>query len=420
MRLQTIGPSVCAMLLVLGTTALPQQVSRPTGASPTIVQGTLIAPESSPFRLSAVITQGRDPAPVAYVEMLWVTPDKWRRTIQSDDFSQTLIVNGEKVSEQDSSDYFPLEIRSLVTAMVDPESILEEHRPEDRLVTKSNGRSDESGVLCLDENKKMCIAEPTGLTEIVGLPGHSLDFSSYQNFKGKRIARLITDTVGVGEYLKAHVSSLKELKDPDDSLFLVTQPTAKENQIRTTILQEADFRSLALEAPVIVWPQVLDGRTTGTASFYVSMDRTGRVREVLPIYTDNERSNDSARAQILRWKFRPIVKDGSPVQAESILTFKLDTRAWGPPAPLDDAAARKLASNIIDPVIPPGLAPPGSTYTLWAAIDADGKLIEVIPAEGIPGLFQPCYQALQKWHFSPILQDGEPRPYRAEIKFQVP
>lgn len=266
----------------------------------------------------------------------------------------------------------------------------------------------------------MCIVQRTGLTEIVGVPGLSVEFSSYQNFKGKRVARLLRDTVGVGEYFTAQVSRLEELKNPDDSLFQIAESSPKENQIRTVTLPEDEFRNWALEAHEIVWPQVLDGKTTGTASFYVSTDRTGQVREVLPVYTDNERSNDSARRQIMRWKFTAVVKDGSPVQTESILTFKLDTRAWGPPDPLSDEEVRKLASDIVEPVIKPGIAPSGTTYTLWAAIDADGNLIEVIPAGGIPGLFQPCYQAIQKWHFNPIIQDGEPRPYRAEIKFQVP
>ena len=107
------------------------------------------------------------------------------------------------------------------------------------------------------------------------------------------------------------------------------------------------------------------------------------------------------------------------MQAESILTFGLNTRAWGPAAPLSDAEARKLASNITEPMVPPGTAPAGTVYTLWAAIDSEGNVIEVIPAEGPPGLFGPCYQALLKSHFNPILENGEPRPYRAEIKFRI-
>jgi hypothetical protein len=411
---------VSALLLAIGATAPAQQVSDSRESTPRVVQPALIRPGSSPFHLKAIVTEGRDPTPVARIEMFWVSPDKWRRTIESGDFSQTLIVSGSEVFEQDSDDYFPIELHALVTAMVDPKPILDAHTSAYRLLTKANGRSDESGTICFQDNNKMCAHSPFGLAEIVGTPGHSVEFTSYQDFDGRRVARVLVDTVGVGESLKAEVTELKKLKNPDDSLFLIAEPTPKEKQIRSVILPEAEFRNFAVEMYDIIWPQVLDGRTTGTASFYVSMDGSGKVREVLPVYTDNERSNDSARAQIMRWKFKPVVQDGFPAQAESVLTFALNTRAFGPPAPLSDAEVRKLASNIVDPMIPPGTAPSGTTYTLMAAIDSDGNLIEVIPAGGPPGLFQPCYQAIRLWHFNPILEDGQARPYRAEIKFQVP
>jgi len=177
---------------------------------------------------------------------------------------------------------------------------------------------------------------------------------------------------------------------------------------------------LVLESHEIIWPQVLDGATTGAATFYISVDRSGQVREVLPLHTANERTNDSARRQLIKWKFKPALKDGIPVQAESILAFTLNTRAWGPSAPLNDTEVRGLVSNAVEPVFPHGKVASGDSCSVMVAIDSEGYLIEAIPGTGTPGLFQACYQAISKWHFRPILQDGEPRPYRAEIKFQVP
>lgn len=420
MRLRIYTSAACATLLGLGATAQAQQVSGSAASTPIVVQGTLIAPGNSPFQLEATFTEGNDPDPVGHIEMLWLAPDKWRRTIDADQFSQTLIVNGDKIFEQDSDDYFPVRLNALVTAMVDPKPILDAHRPEDRSSTRANGQSLESGVICFDPNKRMCVAGRNGLTEIVGTPGHSISFSRYLNFNGMRIAHLLTDTVGVGELLRAEITELKDLKDPDESLFAVAEPTPKEKQIRSVVLSDAEFHGLAINTLEIIWPQVLDGRTVGTAAFYISIDRTGRVREVRPVHTDNERSNDSARNQIMRWKFNPAVKDGFPVQAQSVLTFALNTRAFGPPGILSDAEVRKLVSNMVDPVFPQDIAPSGTKYSLWAAIDSDGNLIEAIAGDGPPPLWGPCYDAIRKWHFSPIMEDGQPRPYRAEIKFQVP
>jgi hypothetical protein len=412
--------TVCAAVLALAAIAPAQQVSDQLNQSPSIVQATLGAPGNPSFQLKAVITEGRDPTPIGHVGMSWVDSNKWRRTIESDDFSQTLVVNGDVVFQQDSDDYFPVALNTLVTAMVDPRPILDAHRPGDRLQTKANGASSESGIICFGPDKKLCVTNPDGLVEIVGTPGHSVAFTRYEDFKGMRVARVLTDTVGVGELYKAQITEIKELKNPDDSLFAVPQPTPEEKQIRSVVLSEAEFRTLALETHDIIWPQVLDGNTIGTAAFYISTDRSGKIREVLPVHTDNERSNDSVRNQLMKWTFKPAVKDGFPAQAQSILTFILNTRAWGPPDPLSDAEVRKLASNIVEPVIPPGLAPSGTIYTVRVAIDSDGNLIEAVPAEGIRGMFQPCYDAIRQWHFSPILEDGQPLPYRAEIKFQAP
>ena len=391
-----------------------------TVSGPSVVQGSLTAPGGTPFHLRAVITERGDPNEHVDVEMSWVAPDKWRRTIRSQEFSQTLIVNGDKVFEQDSDDYFPLGIQTLVTAMVNPEPVLDAARPGDRVMTKANGAADESGKTCFGANSSMCITSHSGLTETVGGEGRRVDFMEYEKFKEKRVARVLIYHIDPGDSLQSRITTLGELKNTDEEQFLIQDPTPKQRQIRSVVVSEAELRALALEPTEIIWPQVLeDNRTTGETSYYVSLDRSGRVREVLPLSVAIERADDSARRQIMKWKFKPVLKDGVPVQVEAVLNFHFDTRAYGPAAPLTDEEVRKLASNIVEPVFPPG-ASPGSTFTLALAVDAEGKVIESIALGGSRELSQPCSTAVGKWHFSPILEDGKPRPYRAEITCRVP
>ena len=304
--------------------------------------------------------------------MYWVAPNKWRRTIESDDFSQTLVVNGDNAHEEDSRDYFPLGLQTLVTAMVDPQPILDAHRPGDRLQTKANGASSESGSLIF--GGRLVVKSPYGLTQSVGAPRHSVDFMKYEDFKGKRVARILSDSVGVGESLRATVTKFKEFKNRDDGLFQITEPTPKEKQIHSVVLHEADFRSLATDRLEIVWPQVLDGETTGTSEFYVSVDRSGQVREVLPLHTDNERSNDWARRQMMKWKFKPVMREG-PVQAE-YFDVCLEHSSLGTACSLSDAEARKLASNIAEPVISQGAAPSGRMIPFGSQSIPKGTLLK--------------------------------------------
>jgi hypothetical protein len=404
------------LLLVQSLFAMAQQPAEIS--TPSVVQGALIAPGSTPFHLKATITEKGDPDSKAVVEMYWVSEKKWRRTIQSEDFSQTLIVNGDKVSEEDSEDYFPIGLQTLVTAMVDPKPILDAWRPGDMVRTKANGASRESGEVCYASG--ICARSNYGLLESVEATGHSVEFMDYKTFRGKRVARRLVHSRGSGDSMTAQVTELGELKHPDEHLFEIRQATAEEKRIHQIVVPQPELRSQAVESHDIVWPQALDGATTGSASFYVSVDPSGQVREVVPVKTANERTNESACRQLMRWKFKPIIKDGMPAQAESLLTFILNTRAFGPASPLSDAEVRKLASNTIEPVIPPGTVPAGATYTLRVAIDSDGRLIEAIGGDGPHELNMPCYQAVSKWQLKPFLQNGEPMPYRAEITCRVP
>jgi hypothetical protein len=391
------------------------------GPGAQVVQATLTEPGGTPFYLHAVITERADPNEHVNIEMSWVGPDKWRRTIKSQEFSQTLSVNGDKVLEQDSADYFPLGIHVLASAMVDPRTVTDALRPGDPVRTKANGKSDESGRICFDAAGKMCGVGRYGLTESVGGPGRSVDFMDYQKFKGKRVARQLIYHIDAGDSLQARVMTLGELNSRDEAQFSIVDPSPREKQIRSIILPEAELRSLALQPTEIIWPQVLeDNQTTGETSYYVSPDRSGAVREILSLSVAVERADDSARRQILKWKFRPKLKDGVPVQAEAVLNFHFDTRAYGPASPLSDEEVRKLASNVVDPVFPAGTAPSGSTFTLAVAVDVEGKLIGSIALDGPHQLYQACLQAIGKWQFNPILEDGKPRPYRARITCRVP
>lgn len=408
----------CLVVAGMGICAAAQQSGSEKSPGVSVVQGSLVALGSAPFHLKAEITEDSDQEPKATVEMFWLDPAHWRRVIRSEEFSQTMVVNGEKVFEQDSTNYFPLGLWSITTAMVDPAPILAKLGPADQVRTKANGLSSESGVSCFDPNHRMCMRGPWGLDEFVGGAGHSIDFTEYRPFRGKRIARRLVYLVSAGDFMTARVTELEDLNHSDDEMFAVDQPTDPSQRLRIVTLDQAALMNLATEKSEIIWPQVLDGATTGKGSFYISIDTAGKIREVEPLRTDNERTNDPAIRQIMRWKFKPPVVDGIPAQVEGVLTFDLNTREYGPKNPLNDADGRKQATNIVAPVVPNGSVPPGTIFRIWVAVDADGFIIEEIVLDGPPDLFTPCDRALHQWHFQPILENGQPRPYRTLIEFR--
>lgn len=391
-----------------------------------LIQPRLTATGGLPFHLKAAIYEKDDPDNKTKVEIFWAAPDRWRRTIESDAFTQAIIVNGDKIFEKDSDDYLPLHLETLILAMVDPQPLLDALRPGDRVETQANGgrkippfcaklRPGDEGRFAV-----VCGLGPFKEVEMIGAPGHPVMFADYQKFKDGKVARLLITVPEIGVSWRADVLKLEELKHPDPDLFAIVDPTAKQSQLNTAFLTEAELRALSIEKPEIIWPQVLDGKTEGTASYFVSVDRSGAVRETVVVNSDNERANDSARRQLQKWRFTPASKGGVLVQAEGILTFALNTRAFGPANPLTNEEARKLASNIVEPEIPAGKFPSGTVYSLRVAVDHEGNVIEVIAGDGPADLFKPCYDALKKWKFGPLMERGQPRPYRANISFRVP
>src|SRR5438105_10087843 len=207
-----------ASYLVLIAFPLPLNAQRSrsiTSPIRDVVQSTLTAPEGIPFHLKAVITQGSDNSLYGVVEMFWFAPDHYEREITSKEFSQTLVVDGQTLFENDSSDYFPLELRTLVTAMVDPKPILDAVRDGDRVVTKANGGTSESGATCYGKGGTMCVNDPAGMREVVAASGHAVTFADYQPFEGKPVARLLTNAARLGEEpLRLRIIALEAIRSP--------------------------------------------------------------------------------------------------------------------------------------------------------------------------------------------------------------
>src|ERR1700690_2736246 len=117
--------SVCLLPFVLSAftfISYAQGGSVAEAAQRAVVQSKLTSPGGTPFHLKAKIVETTNPDSTykGEIEEYWISPGKWRRTIQSPGFSQTLITNGDEISEQDTGDYYPWWLNDLVTAIFDP------------------------------------------------------------------------------------------------------------------------------------------------------------------------------------------------------------------------------------------------------------------------------------------------------------
>lgn len=398
-------------------------------------QSKLTTPGSTPFHLKATVSRKDDSDShndlTAELEVFWASPEKWRRTITSPGFTQTLIVNGDAISEQDTGDYYPFWLREYVTAMLDPLPMVESLKQMNQQIAKPSGNEEVSscarfresvGVLPVQNSvfTVICFAGYRGLVDYVVSPSYTVDFKDYKDFKNKRVARHLESDAGSGIKIAADVTELSELTSVDESLFEISRPTPSQAQLQSIIVSEAHLRNMTVQDPDIVWPSIRGGKTTGVLSIYVSIDKSGHVRETFPLNSDNPDMSDAAAEQLNKWQFKPAVTmDGAAVQVEGILTFAYTTKIENPVATLSDADARKLATNIVEPQIPAGIAA-GTTFTVFVQVGTDGKLLGVSNYNNVPTpLFQAAYQALQQWHFQPYVKDGKADVYNANITFQL-
>ena len=395
-------------------------------------QSQLTLAGSTAFHLKAQISNNANPSSdyKAEVEEFWLSPEHWRRTIRSPQFSQTLVMDGDKLLEKNDTDYYPFWLHNLVTAIFDPLPMhqqLQQFRGTLELAGDSPQSqsclqfSSPSGIAPVrgSVNYAFCFQGKLGLLQNVVTPGYKARFEDYKAFKGRIVARRIVAEMDPRTVLEARITQLDALLPVDRTLFNVDQSTAADGQLRTMQVGEALARSLAISAPAITWPPVREGKNTGTLILYLSTDRTGRVREVWPIASDNPELSPAAREQVQQWRFKPYV-NGTPMQMEAVLTFAFDAIMGAPVPLLSNAEARKLATHVVEPRLPLGKAAPGTKWSMRIRVDEQGHLVRVLNLKNAkPALATAAERALKQWRFPPYEHDGKTDLFDADIAFTV-
>ena len=147
----------------------------------------------------------------------------------------------------------------------------------------------------------------------------------YQQYENKEIARSITVWPGGSGEIHATVDTLEPLKQ-DDSLFALPGSTPFASRLRFLSAIESYLQLDTEASPPLTWPVVHNFPATGVMAVNVKLDREGAVREIGTIVSTNHVLTDAARQQILKWKFKPYLVDGSPVQVNATLAIHFEAK----------------------------------------------------------------------------------------------
>ena len=338
--------TIAAIFLFCASAGFAQynQSSAPLGdkLKKSLEQSSLTGARAKPFHVKVQLSESSNPASPyrAEIEESWASPQQWIRVIETPEFKQTLIVNGDKSSEQIAGDYYPLWLRAFVNGLFDPVPNADVWKKQDSKVTQMTLLNSQRSDACArmkfkvgsdkvnnDAFASICF-DDAGHLKMVASPGYGMEFHDYQKFGEMMIARRYQYDPEPGTDLVANVVLLEELK-PDAALFTVEHATPAEQKLQSIHVTQSTIEQVSDSEPAMVWPVVKSGKTSGVLSMYISVDRQGRVREAYPLNADNAGLQDAARDQLLKWKLKAMAVKGVPVQAESGMTFRFNTKMAG-------------------------------------------------------------------------------------------
>ena len=419
---------IAILCLCVPTTTTKAQISVAEASEKALKRSQVTQPGSKPFHLVANLREKDNPNSDyrATVEMFWASPTKWKRVITSEKFSQTRVVNGDRILEQNTGDYFPVWLNNMITSIFDPLPMLDAIRKLDRKISGDAPAGIKLSEACADFPARLdrwiiCF-QSDGLFSSVFTKGYYAAFKNYSKFGDKRVARLIEDDPEPGTHLETRITTLEELPKPDEKMFEIAQPTPAAEQIARVRVEDDFIRKAALNSTEIDWPTVGEGLLTGGCAVYVSADRKGQIRETWPAGCDNAALEEPLRKALLGWKLKPATSNGIPVQIESLMGFTFHTEldsAKGLPLLTNDHA-RALATHIVEPSFPSDSGPSGTEIEAQISVDQTGKFTGIRNTHHLNGpVLLAIMAAVKQWQFHPFIKDGKPQYFHADLSFRV-
>jgi len=400
-------------------------------AIPRMLAATSLTTGAAPFHALLTISQPNDAKSTFHgaVEVFWAGPSKYRLILQTKDFQQTRVVNGDVVEESNKGDFYPTWLRNYARALMDPlpmaQLFMDNKTPimlganiSQSCVTRDDRKAGSTDMMTW---AMICFQGTEPRINYAMDFTYFMEFGDYQPFGKKLIARRYTTYTSGNDKVIGNLK-LESLDSPREDLFLVSNPTPPARQIDTQFVSMATNVSLLEMTPVIEWPPIHEGKTEGNMIAHVITDRTGQVREAYKHNSDTPGVEDFGVQQALKYKFKPLLVNGVPVQMETPLVLHFSTKI-GDPLPVitgDDIANYASGCNY-KPILPAGLLPSGTTFKIRVSVNEQGKNTGEIFPQNIP--WEVIRKAgLDPMHckFKPYLINGQPWYHHIDFVFTAP
>lgn len=153
---------------------------------------------------------------------------------------------------------------------------------------------------------------------------------------------------------------------------------------------------------------------TGGVEIAFAIGTDGRVISAQVRSADDPRLGELARQAVLRWRYRPIVRDGQAVVVHAVQPFFFDLNSTNVTAQKVDRLPRPRRS--VAPRKPAELTGVDASATVLFLIDAQGRVTDALIQDvSHDMLVEPVLTAARKWTFHPAVKDGQPVPARVIV-----
>lgn len=300
-----------------------------------VKRSTLDQAGTPPFHLKATLAptkeRDRDSGRTGEIEIWWTAPNHYRREVRSKEFHQIEIVDGDRRWQKNEGDYFPEWLRSIAVELINPipnlNEALEGVRGADEHSIAGNTyyqwtMLSSDGKVQSGMGASVALTNKTGLLYYCGGRGWGGIFYKYKKFRDLQVPV----SIGVGSpEVTANVVTLEDLSNVPDGFFDTQAPGADAHPMDTVIVDELEIRKNLLPVKPVEWPTLQDGPLEGAATTTIVLDRTGKIRDVNSIVSNNPAISESAKGAIRAMKFKPYLVNGEPVQAVSRITLAFKT-----------------------------------------------------------------------------------------------
>lgn len=243
-------------------------------------------------------------------------PEVWRSEITLPGYSEVVVRNGERSWIRRSTDFTPLQVRELVTALQPHLKVSEKEKVEKVTVEVVRTTRAKCVKLKMKEwDREVCMDATTGLpllTKSSWGRREQVDYEGYSAVGGRQFPTNIRVTEA-GKLVAEFTLDSVSLDMPDKSLFdplpdAVAWPVCDESKIKPPV---------PISTPDPDYPEVeRRNRVQGIVVVQALIDEHGQTHDVVVVRSLNPRLDGEAKAAVLKWRFQPAMCGSTPIPKE--------------------------------------------------------------------------------------------------------